>query len=51
MPTASLTADDVMAYVNGLVAAYKKVRRVEFIEAVPKAASGTILRRQLRRHA
>ncbi|WP_329208493.1 4-coumarate--CoA ligase family protein [Streptomyces sp. NBC_00683] len=43
-----LTADDVMAYVAGQVAPYKKVRRVEFIEAVPRAASGKILRRELR---
>lgn len=43
-----LTADDVMAYVAGHVAPYKKVRRVEFIEAVPRAASGKILRRELR---
>ncbi|WP_328768163.1 AMP-binding protein [Streptomyces sp. NBC_00286] len=47
-PGASITADEVMAHVGGQVAPYKKIRRVEFIEAVPKAASGKILRRQLR---
>ncbi|MET7662351.1 hypothetical protein ABZT51_27450 [Streptomyces sp. NPDC005373] len=35
-------------YVAGRVAPYKKVRRVEFVDAVPRAASGKILRRQLR---
>ncbi|MFD4032226.1 4-coumarate--CoA ligase family protein [Streptomyces sp. NPDC058637] len=43
-----LTADDVMAYVAERVSPYKKVRRAEFIEAVPRAASGKILRRELR---
>lgn len=44
----TLTADEVMAYVAERVAPYKKVRRVEFVVAVPRAASGKILRRQLR---
>jgi acyl-CoA synthetase (AMP-forming)/AMP-acid ligase II len=48
MPGVSLTAEDVMAYVAARVAPYKKVRQVEFITAVPKAASGKILRRELR---
>jgi acyl-coenzyme A synthetase/AMP-(fatty) acid ligase len=48
MPGSALTADEVMGYVAGEVAPYKKVRRVEFIAAVPKAASGKILRRELR---
>ncbi|GGK76209.1 AMP-dependent synthetase [Mangrovihabitans endophyticus] len=47
-PGTSLTADDVMSYVRDRVAPYKKVRVVEFIAAVPKAASGKILRRELR---
>lgn len=34
--------------VRGDVAPYKKVRRVEFVEAIPKAASGQIVRRELR---
>ncbi|MEV0092487.1 4-coumarate--CoA ligase family protein [Streptomyces sp. NPDC050738] len=47
-PGAALTADDVMAYVAERVSPYKKIRRVEFIGSVPRAASGKILRRQLR---
>ena len=43
-----LTAEEVMEYVASHVASYKKVRQVEFIEAIPKSASGKILRRQLR---
>jgi acyl-CoA synthetase (AMP-forming)/AMP-acid ligase II len=44
----ALTPEGVVDYVAGLVAPYKKVRLVEFIDAVPKAASGKILRRELR---
>lgn len=43
-----LTAADVMSYVAEHVAPHKKVRRVEFIAGVPRAASGKILRRELR---
>lgn len=46
----ALSDADVMAYVAGRVAPYKKIRRVEFIDGVPRAASGKILRRQLREH-
>ncbi|RAJ60507.1 acyl-CoA synthetase (AMP-forming)/AMP-acid ligase II [Streptomyces sp. Amel2xB2] len=45
---AALTGEDVMAYVAGRVAPYKKVRQVAFTDAVPRAASGKILRRRLR---
>jgi acyl-CoA synthetase (AMP-forming)/AMP-acid ligase II len=48
MPGVELTEDDVIRYVSARVAPYKKIRQVEFIEAVPKAASGKILRRELR---
>lgn len=44
---ATLTADEVMSFVAERVAAYKKVRAVEFIEEIPKSASGKILRRVL----
>ncbi len=42
-----VTAEEIMAFVAERVAAYKKVRVVEFIEKVPKSASGKILRREL----
>ncbi|PWS42015.1 4-coumarate--CoA ligase family protein [Streptomyces sp. ZEA17I] len=45
---AGLTEDDVLAYVAERVSPYKKVRRAEFVDAVPRAASGKILRRELR---
>jgi acyl-CoA synthetase (AMP-forming)/AMP-acid ligase II len=47
-PGSTATEDDVLAYVAGHTAPYKRVRRVEFIDAVPKSASGKILRRELR---
>ncbi|MFJ9429385.1 hypothetical protein ACIRQY_06935 [Streptomyces sp. NPDC101490] len=43
-----LTAEDLMAYVAARVPPYEKVRAVEFIGGVPRAASGKILRRELR---
>jgi acyl-CoA synthetase (AMP-forming)/AMP-acid ligase II len=45
---AELSADEVMEFVAGQVAPYKKVRQVEFIEAIPKSAAGKILRKDLR---
>ncbi len=38
----------VMAHVTAVVAPYKKVREVEFIDAIPKNPSGKILRRELK---
>ncbi|MCE9601086.1 MAG: 4-coumarate--CoA ligase family protein [Gemmatimonadetes bacterium] len=42
-----VTADEIMAFVAEHAAPYKKVRVVEFIERIPKSASGKILRREL----
>jgi acyl-CoA synthetase (AMP-forming)/AMP-acid ligase II len=42
------TADELMAYVAARVAPHKKVRRLDFIAAIPKSASGKILRRLLK---
>ena len=40
-------AEELMAFVAARVAPYKKVRRVELIDQIPKSASGKILRRVL----
>jgi acyl-CoA synthetase (AMP-forming)/AMP-acid ligase II len=46
-PQVSASAEELMAYVGERVAPHKKVRRLEFIDQVPKSASGKILRRLL----
>ncbi|MEU3255015.1 4-coumarate--CoA ligase family protein [Streptomyces sp. NPDC006997] len=43
-----LSENEVMRYVAERVAPYKRVREVVFIDGVPRAVSGKILRRQLR---
>ncbi|MEU0821014.1 4-coumarate--CoA ligase family protein [Streptomyces mirabilis] len=47
-PGTDVTADEVIEFVARRVALYKKVRRVEFIDVIPKSASGKILRKDLR---
>lgn len=44
---APVDADALMTFVAERVAPYKKVRMVEFIDVIPKSASGKILRREL----
>jgi acyl-CoA synthetase (AMP-forming)/AMP-acid ligase II len=39
--------EELLAFVAARVAPYKKVRRIEFIDGIPKSASGKILRRVL----
>ncbi|MFT4043552.1 MAG: AMP-binding protein [Gordonia sp. (in: high G+C Gram-positive bacteria)] len=46
---AELTESDVIEFVAAKVAPHKKVRAVEFIEAIPKSAAGKILRKDLRK--
>jgi acyl-CoA synthetase (AMP-forming)/AMP-acid ligase II len=48
---APASADELMAYVAHRVASYKKIRRLDFIDAIPKSPSGKILRRLLREAA
>ncbi|MEV7079957.1 4-coumarate--CoA ligase family protein [Streptomyces sp. NPDC093516] len=48
---ADLTEAEIMMYVAERVAPYKRIRHVTFIVGVPRAASGKILRRQLRENA
>ncbi|SFS17775.1 4-coumarate--CoA ligase [Microbacterium sp. cf046] len=47
-PDSVLTEEDVQAFVAENVAPHKKVRRVEFIDVIPKSTSGKILRKDLR---
>jgi acyl-CoA synthetase (AMP-forming)/AMP-acid ligase II len=44
---AEATDEELMSYVAARVAPYKKIRRLERIEQIPKSASGKILRRVL----
>jgi acyl-CoA synthetase (AMP-forming)/AMP-acid ligase II len=46
-PGAELTEGELMSYVSERVPTYKKVRRVEFVDEIPRSLSGKILRRVL----
>jgi len=41
------TAEELMEYVAGRVASYKKVRRLAIVDAIPKSPAGKLLRRVL----
>jgi acyl-CoA synthetase (AMP-forming)/AMP-acid ligase II len=41
------TPEEIIAFVTERVAPYKRIRSVEFIDKIPKSASGKILRRML----
>ena len=44
----ALTDSDVMEFITARVAPYKRIRQVEFIDAIPKSATGKILRKELK---
>jgi acyl-CoA synthetase (AMP-forming)/AMP-acid ligase II len=46
-PGVEVTPEEIMTFVAERVAPYKKIRDVEFLESIPKTASGKILRRDL----
>ena len=43
----TLTTEDVLTFANGKLAGYKCIHFIEFTDAIPKTASGKILRREL----
>ncbi|MEM1249773.1 MAG: 4-coumarate--CoA ligase family protein, partial [Acidobacteriota bacterium] len=47
-PGADTSAEDIQSFVASQVATYKQLRLVEFVDEIPKSASGKILRRMLR---
>jgi len=50
-PGARADGGELMAFVAGRVAPYKKVRAVEFVREIPRSPSGKILRRVLKERA
>ena len=47
-PGVTVTADEVVEHCRARLAAYKKPRSVEFVDALPKSAYGKVLKRELR---
>jgi 4-coumarate--CoA ligase len=47
-PNTEIDAEDVKAHIAGQLSTYKRLAEVTFLEAIPKSASGKILRRMLR---
>lgn len=43
-----VSAEEIVAFVAARVAPYKRIRRVEFVEEIPKSPAGKILRRVLK---
>ncbi|KAF0698397.1 Aste57867_10964 [Aphanomyces stellatus] len=46
-PGETLTPEELMEFVAGQVASFKKIRQVVFVPSIPKSGSGKILRREL----
>ena len=47
-PGKNVTEEELISFVNGKLANYKKLHAIEFIEAIPRVPSGKILRRVLK---
>ena len=46
-PEKQASVEELMRFVEERAAPYKKVREIEFVDAIPKTPSGKILRREL----
>ncbi|RJP31232.1 MAG: acyl-CoA synthetase [Actinobacteria bacterium] len=51
VPGGSISEEELLEYANGRLAAYKKIRVVKIVEALPASGAGKILRRELRDQA
>ncbi|KAJ2951630.1 hypothetical protein O0L34_g13788 [Tuta absoluta] len=47
-PNQTVKPEEILEYVNSKVAAYKKLKQVQFVDAIPKNAAGKILRKELK---
>jgi long-chain acyl-CoA synthetase len=45
---ADVTAEELMEHTNSQIAAYKKIRKVKFLDALPVSPAGKVLKRELR---
>ena len=45
----AVTAEELMEYTNSQIAAYKKIRKVKFLDAIPVSPAGKVLKRKLRK--
>jgi long-chain acyl-CoA synthetase len=50
-PGAQASEEELLAYANAKLAAYKKIRLIRIVEALPASGAGKILRRELRDQA
>jgi long-chain acyl-CoA synthetase len=48
MPDAQINDTQLMGFINDQVAAYKKIREIRFLDAIPVSAAGKVLKRELR---
>jgi acyl-CoA synthetase (AMP-forming)/AMP-acid ligase II len=48
-PQADVTAADLIAFARAHIATFKAPKSIEFVDALPRNASGKVLRRELRR--
>ena len=48
MPETQISEETLMGFINEQVAAYKKIREIHFLEAIPVSAAGKVLKRELR---
>ncbi|MBN2025898.1 MAG: AMP-binding protein [Actinobacteria bacterium] len=51
VPGGSVSEEELLEYTNGKLAAYKKIRLIRIVEALPASGAGKILRRELRDQA